>query len=199
MWMIFPTLKENFLKTLHSKIPYNACQNFGPISGLKIFVSRVRYMPSEDLFLQTALQQITYWYSSPSYLSLDITKFHTGEYTGRHPMIAWTPWFLNRCEGILLNKLCVKHITMKKHGESKKKPGPRMQPSGPTTQAVRFNGAQHWTARGNKPNFRCRQCSSRTVYVCKMCEIPLHPKCMKPYHTKEWFGVNMYHECLWTL
>ena len=37
MRMIFPTLKEIFLKTLHSEIPYNACQNFGPISGLEIF------------------------------------------------------------------------------------------------------------------------------------------------------------------
>ena len=82
----------------------------------------------------------------------------------------------------------VRHIaigTMKKYRQSKKKPGPRVQPSGPAALTVRYNGAQHWTGKGNKPNSRCRQCSSRTVYICKMCEIPLHPECMEPFHTKQ--------------
>ncbi|CAB4062178.1 unnamed protein product [Lepeophtheirus salmonis] len=43
---------------------------------------------------------------------------------------------------------------LKKVWSFKKKPCPRIQSSGTATLTVRYNGGQHWTSKGNKPNSR---------------------------------------------
>lgn len=72
---------------------------------------------------------------------------------------------------------------MKQHGMSRMTPGPKRLATGLASNTVRYNGQQHWVKKGDQPNSRCRECSRRTVFLCKMCEVPLHPECMEKYHT----------------
>lgn len=73
---------------------------------------------------------------------------------------------------------------MRTCGVSRIRPGPKIS-LGIAGNTVRFDGTQHWTARGEQPNSRCRQCSGRTVFVCKRCAQAVHPECMEKYHTRE--------------
>lgn len=72
--------------------------------------------------------------------------------------------------------------TLKSLGVSRKTPGPKQTYAGPSSEAVRYNGLPHWTKKGEHPNARCKCCGRRTIYLCEMCDIPMHPECMKIYH-----------------
>ena len=110
------------------------------------------------------------------------------------PIFAWSlnaqtvcAWRLYKEKGDIPLLEFTRHVAiaiLTKYGTEKKRTGPKLLPKGPATSSVRFNEAQHWTMKGNKPNARCRQCSSRTIFVCKMCDVPLHPECMEQFHTK---------------
>ncbi len=75
--------------------------------------------------------------------------------------------------------------TLKTYGNDRKQPGPTAMPIGQTLDIVRFNNQHHWTVKGTSRYNRCRVCPSRTIYFCDLCNVPLHPECMKLFHTKE--------------
>ena len=110
------------------------------------------------------------------------------------PIFAWSvnaqvtnAWMLFRKLGNNISLLdFIRHFAtaiMRGTGKSRKTPGPKRLHAGLAKNTVRFNGKQHWTSKGDQPNSRCRQCSRRTVYLCKMCEVPVHPECMEDYHS----------------
>ena len=71
---------------------------------------------------------------------------------------------------------------LKVYGISCMPPGPKRLASGLSTSTVRYNDQQHWIKKGDQPNFRCSECS-RTLFLCKICVIPLHPEYMEKYYT----------------
>ncbi|KAF0313958.1 PiggyBac transposable element-derived protein 3 [Amphibalanus amphitrite] len=48
---------------------------------------------------------------------------------------------------------------------------------------LRYDGLHHWPAELKTRFHRCKVCNSRTNMSCEKCAVPLHPKCMKVYHT----------------
>lgn len=70
---------------------------------------------------------------------------------------------------------------MKHYGTCPILPGPEKLSAGTAKDTVRYNGKQHWTKTGDQPNSRCRECSRRTIYLCKMC-CTSSPECMESYH-----------------
>lgn len=111
------------------------------------------------------------------------------------PLFAWSinaqvvnAWRHYREKEANISLLCFSRnlvITLlKTHGTGKKAPGPKY-PSNIAQETVRFNGCQHWTARGDQTRSRCKQCGGRTPHICKMCKLPLHPDCMEAFHTKK--------------
>ena len=109
-------------------------------------------------------------------------------------LFAWTvnaqitnAWMLFRKLGNSITLLeFIRHgviAIMKEYGTPRMAPGPRRLATGLASSTVRYNGQQHWIKKGDQPNSRCRECSRRTVFLCKMCAVPLHPECMEKYHT----------------
>lgn len=72
---------------------------------------------------------------------------------------------------------------MKVTGKNKKSSGPRRFPAELAKNMVRFNGKQHWILKGDEPYSRCHQCSRKTVYLCRICAVPVHLECMEDYHS----------------
>ena len=52
-----------------------------------------------------------------------------------------------------------------------------------TPEDLRYDGLHHWPAELESRFHRCKVCNSRTNMSCEKCAIPIHPKCMKMYHT----------------
>ncbi|XP_055848110.1 piggyBac transposable element-derived protein 3-like [Episyrphus balteatus] len=60
---------------------------------------------------------------------------------------------------------------------------PVCQTEGSPNVVVRFDSMKHTVIKTEK-RLRCRKCSSQTIFSCRKCNIPLHPKCFEEYHTK---------------
>lgn len=60
---------------------------------------------------------------------------------------------------------------------------PTHQREGNPNEMVRFDDTKHTIIKMEK-RLRCRNCSSQTIFCCKKCKIPIHPKCFDPYHTR---------------
>ena len=110
------------------------------------------------------------------------------------PLFAWSlnaqavnAWMFLKKNGSAMSLLeFIRHIvnsTLMSYGairRTSEKPFPTRASSG----AVRYNGLQHWTVKGDQRNARCKGCGRRTIYVCEMCRVALHPECMKTYHAQ---------------
>ena len=49
---------------------------------------------------------------------------------------------------------------------------------------MRFDGLHHWPKELASRYHRCKLCERRTNMSCEKCEVPMHPQCMKLYHTR---------------
>lgn len=68
-------------------------------------------------------------------------------------------------------------------GTPSKRPGPT--PSFSTSAAlddIRTDRIGHLIRKGESKYRRCKQCQSRTVYLCSKCQVPLHPDCFENFH-----------------
>lgn len=70
------------------------------------------------------------------------------------------------------------------YGTKRQHPGPTSVPCKSTIDEIRYNKQQHWPVKGESKYGRCRECGRRSAYICEMCNLPLHPECMKAFHTK---------------
>ena len=50
---------------------------------------------------------------------------------------------------------------------------------------IRYDGLHHWPKELESRYHRCKQCGDRTNMSCSKCDVPLHPKCIQAYHTKQ--------------
>ena len=71
------------------------------------------------------------------------------------------------------------------YGTKRRYPGPTAVHSKSSLDEIRFNKQQHWSGKGITKYSRCRQCERRSAYICKMCDLPLHPECMEAFHTQK--------------
>ena len=60
--------------------------------------------------------------------------------------------------------------------------GPALVLRGLVSDCVRRDGVGHWIVSCNQ-NLRCKVCPGRAVFKCEKCNVGLHPKCFKDYHT----------------
>lgn len=47
---------------------------------------------------------------------------------------------------------------------------------------IRRDGRGHLIIKGESKYRRCKVCQNRTMYLCKKCQVPLHPECFEPFH-----------------
>ena len=75
--------------------------------------------------------------------------------------------------------------TITVHGTAPAQPGGRPLPVlGSAGDNIRWDGRDHWPGKGTSKFGRCRHCSRRSAYVCMKCAVPVHPECMRGYHTR---------------
>ena len=80
---------------------------------------------------------------------------------------------------------CTQHLLTQCKVE-RVRPGPspsEMRIRGAAGEEIRYDGIGHWPCRGQSKYGRCKNCGSRSTMNCEKCKVPLHPECMKSYHT----------------
>lgn len=84
-----------------------------------------------------------------------------------------------------LRQACQQMLSV--HGLGKKIPGRHgfsLEVRGAAKDSVRCDGLNHWPQHVGDSNPRCRECKGRSKFMCDKCQVPLHPQCFRPYHTK---------------
>ena len=73
--------------------------------------------------------------------------------------------------------------TLKLHGTDRLRPGPALVLRGHSKEPVRRDGKDHWIVSTDGSQPVCKVCAGRSSWKCEKCNIGLHPKCFKIYHT----------------
>ena len=74
---------------------------------------------------------------------------------------------------------------IKKHRTFTTRPGPVMTITGHNVQdELRFNKSiTYFIKKGKIYDQKCKVCKKKTVWLCQMCDVPLHPDHFIEYHT----------------
>ena len=69
-------------------------------------------------------------------------------------------------------------------GNAVPRPVPTRQGRPSACDDLRYDGSHHWPQELKSRYHRCKVCGGRTSVSCSKCDIPLHVKCFKTYHTQ---------------
>ena len=94
---------------------------------------------------------------------------------------AWVLWrkIKNKNQQLLEFRRNLAITVLKAHGT----PANQGKRPAPVFSGFGYGGMNHWLESSNRR--RCAYCGGSASFQCSKCNVGMHPKCQKLYHTKE--------------